>query len=514
MRTLSTAARARRLGGLALVVLLTGCSSAGSARRPSPATDPPSVPTTIVPGATAPAAGGGAPPASPEPDPGDAGLEVGVAWPDAPAYGLGDPNFPDLGAPGLDTLHYDVTLRYDRQDNALSGTLDLRFQVTEERTEISLDAGEELSTGPVELDGSPVDSEHRGAELIIRPTSPLPGGSTHHLALTWTVEPQSFESLVGFEIGWFPTELGSYALDEPDGLHHWMPANDHPTDKATWQITIDVPAGVGGVANGALTAHQQLDGRERWTWTIDDPISTYLVLVATGDYELVDGVSPAGVPLSHAVLRRAAGDAQVTRALGGTGEMVDYLASVFGPYPFASYGLVIADSDPQLAMETQTRSLFSMHGVLDDGVLVHELAHQWFGDSVTLGSWTDTWLNEGFATYAEWLWNEERGGPSTRQQAEAFLGTPWGSPPGQPPVGAMFASSVYYGGAVTLEALRAEVGDQQFFDILRRWAASRRHSTGTTAAFEALASEVAGRDLGTLFDTWLWSTSAPSELPG
>ncbi len=524
MRCRSTSRARHLVAGVALATLVGACAGGARVGSPAPSSGPPAVvppatsaatsgPTTAAPGADPDGEGAGtsSPVGSGE---GTAGLEVGVPWPDAPDHGLGDRNFPGLGAPGLDTVHYDVTLRYDRTGNALVGVLALDLRTTEQLDELSLDAGAELRIGKVELDGNPVGSEHRLDELIVRPSAPLAAGSAHRLDVQWSVNPEPFSSPIGFDIGWFPTEGGSYVLDEPNGLHHWMPANDHPTDKATWAITVDVPEGVTAVANGSLAEHRRDGGRERWTWSVDEPISTYLVLVVTGDYELIDGASPEGVPLSHAVLRSAADDPQVVSALDGTGEMVDHLAALFGPYPFRSYGLVIADSDPQLAMETQTRSLFSAYGMLGEGVLVHELAHQWFGDSVTLGSWSDTWLNEGFATYAEWLWTEQRGGPSTRDQAQRFLGAPWRSVPADPPITEMFDSSVYFGGALALQALRSEVGDVAFFEILHQWAETRRHATGTTAAFEALAAEVSGQDLTALFAAWLHRTPAPSALPG
>ena len=150
-------------------------------------------------------------------------------------------------------------------------------------------------------------------------------------------------------------------------------------------------------------------------------------------------------------------------------------------------------------------------------MVVHELAHQWFGDSVSVHEWRDIWLNEGFATYAEWLWTGDHGGRSPQQAFDtAYATSPqimWQTPPGNPPTNDLFSdhtgNSVYTRGAMTLQALRVAVGDDTFFRILRTWAQQRAGNTGTTDQFIALAEQLSGKSLHPLFGTWLYGTTRP-----
>jgi Peptidase family M1 domain/Peptidase M1 N-terminal domain/Immune inhibitor A peptidase M6 len=204
-------------------------------------------------------------------------------------------------------------------------------------------------------------------------------------------------------------------------------------------------------------------------------------------------------------------------------EVIGFLSGRFGPYPFSAAGGIV-DSTEGLgfALETQTRPVYSPGFFTDaaagDGVVVHELAHQWFGDSVRLARWQDIWLNEGFATYAEWLWGAHEGSASVQDAFDQVAGIPagsgfWALSPGDPGPEHLFDQPVYSRGAMTLHALRQEVGDVAFFTVLRRWAASRAGHAVTTHQFEVLAERVCGKDLGALFRTWLYTPGKPAGLP-
>ncbi len=441
-----------------------------------------------------------------------------MPWPGAPEHGLGDELFPALGQRALDAVDYDVELTYDPLSGELLGQLDLGFAVTERLDRFSLDAGEQLTVSHVLLDGVPVEHRHQLAELVIDAPTVLAPGAEHLLEVEWSAVPVDQQSPIGFTVGWHRTEGGSYVLDEPDGLRSWMPANDHPSDKATWSFLIDVPSGLTGVANGMLVSHETTPaGRELWQWRATDPMSSYLVLVLTGDYELVEQTTAEGLELTHAVLRTSLAEAQP--AIDVTPAMLEFFTERFGPYPFETYGLAVTDSARGLAMETQTRSLFAaadVIGELDEYaelLLAHELAHQWFGNAVSPGRWSDTWLNEGFATYGEWLWLEHAGYLPLAASAVEALAYGRSFPPNDPAVSQMFDPSVYQGGAVCLHALRLELGDRVFFDLLGEWAGQNRFRSRTTEDFVELAGSVAGRDLATFFDTWLFGADTPAEYP-
>ena len=206
------------------------------------------------------------------------------------------------------------------------------------------------------------------------------------------------------------------------------------------------------------------------------------------------------------------------------GEVLDVLGGAFGPYPFSTVGAIVeGQNDLFFALETQTRPVYSKlfwqdaqgNPVNGDSVVVHELAHQWFGDKVALARWQDIWLNEGFATYAEWLWAEHEGQATPQEIFQAtYDAIPaddafWDVVIGDPTVEHLFDEPIYVRGAMTLQALREKVGDDDFWRIVRRWAA-QRDGHGTTSEFIALAERISGQQLDKFFDVWLFTGEKPA----
>ena len=285
---------------------------------------------------------------------------------------------------------------------------------------------------------------------------------------TYTLSPEPVPSAAGGPVGWFPTPGGSYVLNEPEGAHTWMPCDDHPSDKATFRFELTVPSGVTAVANGALIDHTSNATTDTWIWQEDRPMATYLIQLLTGDYELVDGVGPNGLPLLSVVLHS---DRETMQPfLDVIDDQIDFFDDFFGPYPLDRYGIAITDSFPGLAMETMERPMFSRDdfsaGRLDYGqqlFLSHELAHQWFGDAVSPARWKDVWLNESFATYGEWMWLDHVGLTPIEDSASAGLASRQPVVDGRPDRGRDVQVNSYDGGAVILHALRKTIGDDLFF---------------------------------------------------
>jgi aminopeptidase N len=248
-----------------------------------------------------------------------------------------------------------------------------------------------------------------------------------------------------------------------------------------------------------------------WVYEMTDPMASYLVQVAIGDFDIVESTGPDGLPIRHAIDTDVSRD-QV-RALDRTGEMIDVLDDMFGPFPFDTYGGLVVDEEIGFALEDQTLTLFSPGAAGDESTVVHELAHQWFGDDVSPALWKDVWLNEGFATYASWLWSERTGGEdadSLARQVDQADGAALDLPPADPGPDDLFAGSVYDRGALTLHVLRRTIGDDAFFTLLHRWVERYGGRSASTADFEALAEEVSGQELTPMFDAWLRAPTAPS----
>lgn len=431
--------------------------------------------------------------------------------------GVGDSLFPALGNPGIDVMHYDIDIAYDAAADVVEGTVAIDLLLTEDRSRITLDsAGPAVST--VLVDGVLAVAEQDPPELRITLPTQRRAGDELHLMIAYTVETQPVDSPIGLESGWFNTDDGSYVLNEPDGARTWMPCNDHPSDKATFTFTVEVAAGVTAVANGALEDHRTEGDAEVWVWQENRPMATYLVQLLTGDYEVIESDGPDGLPLVSVVLRNDLTTMQPF--IDETPRMIEFFEQYFGQYPLDRYGVAMTDSSSGLAMETQERPLFSRDdfasgelGELQQQLLSHELAHQWFGNAVSPGRWQDIWLTESFATYGEWMWSDHLGIADLDARARDELNYRLSGSSANPTARDLFGSNSYGGGAVVLHALRLAIGDDAFFELLTRWVAENNGESRTTEDFVAFATDAAGKRLTEFFDTWLFADMPPTEFP-
>ncbi|MFI0896209.1 M1 family metallopeptidase [Streptomyces sp. NPDC020983] len=439
--------------------------------------------------------------------------------PTAGAAGLGDRLFPRAGNGGYDVTHYGLDLSYDPGSGRLAGTAVVSATATQDLTRLNLDlAG--MTVARVSVDGRTARTSRAGTELTVRPASPLHRGARFAVTVAYGGVPRLLTDPDGSHEGWFRTDDGALALGEPVGSMAWFPGNDHPSDKAAFDLTVSVPAGLTAVSGGELASTRTAGGRTSFHWRSTAPVATYLVTAGIGHYTVTRSRTPGGVPLLKAVDPRAA-DAATTAALGRLPEILDWETARFGPYPFGSSGAIV-DHLPRgsvgYALETQNRPVFPGDGdgpAVDVTSLVHELAHQWFGDSVTPRSWQDMWLNEGFATYAEWLWQQhDTGVPLSRSAAGAFADpATWSFPPAAPPTAAdVSAPPVYARGALVLYELHQALGGTVFDRLLRGWSAARSHGNASTADFTAYCARFTGRDLTPLFATWLYGSARPARL--
>lgn len=428
---------------------------------------------------------------------------------------VGDPYYPTIGNTGYDVVNYDLDLRIDTTGaDQLEGIATITFIATDNVDQISFDL-RGLTVSEAQLDGMPVETELAGNKLRVRFPNTVLAGSEHELSIRYGGSPQLVDSTTRIgPIGWFDLGSNSVAIGEPFGAQTWYPVNDHPTDKATYSFTLDVPDPFVGVANGVLTGDADENGRRRTTWEMTDPMASYLATVSVGEYLLINSDPADEVEVFDAVPPRF--NSVFEGDFSMTDEMIDVFSELFGPYPFDEYGVMVVDGDFSFALETQGRSIFSGAFVDGDGsierIVAHEIAHQWFGNHVSPATWQDIWLNEGFATYAEDLWIEfgrdgDLGGLEARLVDRAIAAQ---SPaPGDPGPGGLFDASVYRRGAVTLHALRLIVGDEVFFDILRTWLDRFGGGSASIADFVSLSEELHGDDLSEFFTLWLSDAPLP-----
>jgi aminopeptidase N len=460
------------------------------------------------------------------------------------ASGAGDAYFPNAGNGGYDVKHYDLKLNYTPPAPApapIEGQLDatatidmvamqgldrfnfdLRGLDVQSVTVNGVSASEVPAPAPGDVvDGAAYwqvqDDASRTWELTIQPRPKIQQGESFQVVVNYggtTTRPRDIEDTL---YGWVTTRDGAMVANEPDGGMTWFPVNDHPSDKATYTYSITVPEGKVAVANGLQNKPANTrKGKTTWFWNAPDPMASYLASASVGDFQLRDTYySGSGVPIVDAVDTKLSASALATTnaSLGRQAAMIDFYETKFGPYPFNSFGAVVDNDSVGYALENQTRPIYSSRA--SEGTVAHELAHMWFGDAVSPRRWQDIWLNEGWATYATWMWDEQRGLGTAQDayndwyNAEPADSDYWSVPIADPGPDGIFLDQIYDRGAATLHALRMELGDQTFFAGTHLWLQRYDNSSATSEDFQAVFEEVSGRDLDSFFDTWLHNPAKP-----
>lgn len=459
----------------------------------------------------------------------------------AGGIGIGDPYFPLLGNGGYDVQHYSIDLSVDTEAGTIAGVTTIEATTTQSLSSFNLDYyGPEIAS--ITVNGEAAGFSRALGELRVQPQNPLDEGIELNIEVSYAGEAGELRNSTSFaSLGWFSTRDGITALGEPSGSSSWYPVNEHPQDKATYTFRITVNKPLVAVSNGVLESVTDNGDTTTYHWEMRQPMASYLALLSIGDFSRFESTAPNGVPIRDYFPTRLATDGVKTFAKQG--EMVAFFSSIFGEYPFEEYGSIVIDADISFALETQTISVYGPlvidRTLADDPVrgeatVAHELAHQWFGDSVSPASWRDIWLNEGFATYASWLWFEHSAGREVFETiVESYYRNLNGDAmrergmsendirrslmsipvPGNPTRNRMFdTNGVYIRGALALHALRLTIGDEAFFETLRTYQAEYQYGNAATNDFIAVAKQVSGQDLGEFFQAWLFDRIVP-EMP-
>jgi aminopeptidase N len=421
-----------------------------------------------------------------------------------------EPFFPRSGNRGYDVKHYDVSLGYQPRSGELTARDAIEARATAGLSRFSLDL-DGLKVTSVGIDGEPAKFSRGKGKVKIVPATPIAKGERFTVELRYQGLPRKVTDPDGSTEGWYRTSDGAVGVGEPVGTAAWLACNNAPRDKASLDIQITVPAGLKAVSNGKLVGREKVDRRVRFSWSEPAPMASYLALVDIGKGNLVHG-QVGKLPTWTLIDPRLASKSRA--AIDSLPEIIRWESHLYGPYPFAAAGSVVDVADLQYALETQSRPIYAF--APDRTTVVHETAHQWFGDSVSLERWPNIWLNEGFATWTQWYFAERHGGRSAQQVFAELYRKPasktgfWNPPSGHPGQAKnLFAVATYVRGAITLQALRGKIGTQKLIKILRTWATEHRYANGDIDEFIALAEKVSGEHLRRFFDRWLFQRGKP-----
>ena len=442
---------------------------------------------------------------------------AGTTHPEKPQQSFGNLIHPLIAKNDIDVLHYHVNLTIFPEEKIIDGWVKITLKRTNQNAaDFSLNILQ-LTVDSVEINAIP--SLFEQTEEII--TIPFPDTDQMEVTVYYHGKPGNdgsggffFKDSVIYSYG---EGINSYP---PSMLRYWVPSHDVPNDKATLDMSITVPRPFDLVSNGELISLSESDTNRTFHWREDDPIATYLIAFAAADYDTLEKnyLSTDGdlIPLRFYVLPEYADAAQ--KDWENINSMMSIFENWFGPYPFEQYSMVQVPH--RGAMEHQSMTAYSSSLITGDlsyeYIIAHELAHQWWGDWVTLSDWREIWLNEGFASYSEVLFFEVFYGEKAKQEhlqrqfnlykRETFLRGHFSIYDPE----YMWGGTVYDKGSWVLHRLRWFTRDSHFREILTRYGNRFAYGNATIAGFQAVAEEVYGKSLDTFFDIWLQNSGYPT----
>ncbi len=418
----------------------------------------------------------------------------------------------------FDVLHYRFDWKLDFELSHIQGKAIVRGQsLVDNLDKIILHLSDAMLVSQVTQNNTPLSFIHQNNLLDIYLDSTYQTNQEFEVEITYQGFPQS-----GLNFSYHQNQPIIWSLDEPSLARNWFPCYDLPSDKATAEMRVTVPDNFIVASNGTLTETiPNPDNTLTYVWREDYPISTYLLSIAASNYVTFSDHYSSGQGDMEVIyfvypehLQQAQQDFSVTVP------MIDFYAQVFGEYPFLEEKYGMAEIPGRISMEHQTCTSYSSELVTGthryDYIIAHELAHQWWGDLVTLADWPDIWLNEGFATYSDALWQENINGLDGLKSRMAALKNIYITrhdgaehPVYNPPLDHLFCEIEYEKGAWVLHMLRFIVGDDNFWKILRKYAQDYAYGNATTEDFEDVCEHVFRAELDWFFDQWIYEAGYP-----
>ncbi|SDL15939.1 Peptidase family M1 [Lentzea albidocapillata subsp. violacea] len=426
--------------------------------------------------------------------------------------GAGDAYYPTDGNSGYDVTLYDLAITYDPGSRKLDGVATITATAAQDLSRFNLDL-EGLKVSEVKVGGQPAKFVQEGDhELVITPASPLAKSKPFTTVVTYGGEPTTINDASLGRSGWqISSTGGAFAAGQPHSATTWFPANDTPRDKAALKVAARVPDGWTAISNGLEGPATRDGGWTTFTWSEETPLATYLATVAIDKFEVVRSKLPDGTPVVDAY---APGTSATKKPIQSQGpEVLAYLETKFGPYPQRAAGSIWVADQIGFSLETQTRPIYAAWADLE--TVVHENAHQWFGDSVSIENWADICLNECLASYAQWLWLEKEGtdldqryrdNVEQRRDRAAF----WAPKLYDMGKGNEFRG-VYDKGLMGMHALRKQVGDDVFFKALQTWLVKHRDGNASWPEFEEHFKAASGQPLDGFFAAWFRESGIPED---
>ncbi len=426
-----------------------------------------------------------------------------------PINSIGDSFSPELGSSSYDVQNYIIQIKLDPAlTNYLEAVVEIQaISLEDSLSEMSLDfIGFDIAS--IQVNGEDIDYSRNGDKLNIQLPHIISSGESFQVRIGYSgnivLRPSryvTFEDSVGMI---FPSDESILIASEPDGARFWLPCNDHPRDKALFRIEITAPENYLAASNGRLIETEELsDGQIKYIWEHNYPMATYLATIVVGDYERYEQVTSGGILIRDYIFPET--KELAFAAFANTSEMLSWLESLLGPYPFDTYGHATVDIGG-FSLETQSLVMMS-NEMLGEDVVIHEMVHMWFGDWVSLDSWGEMWRNEGFATYLSWYWffKDDSVGFNRLMQNRINEVQSAGNlePLGDLTPNNLFSYETYIKGGVMVHALREEVGDEAFFAGLKLYFERYGGGTASDLEFQQVMEEASGTSLLKFFGQWL-----------